>query len=465
MAVLFAPGPYRLYLIYSGVVAFAFALAYAVVGVYRVEAAGLNPLQFVLVGTTLEVTYFAFNVPTGVVADTYSRRLSVLVGVGFWGAGLALEGAFPRFAAILLSQVVMGVGYTFVEGAIEAWLTDEIGEDRVGPALLRGGQVGGVAGFVGIFAAVGTASVRLALPLLIAGALFAVFAAYLAATMREPGFQRPPRHGGETSPGAPDRDRGPAWLLRTREAVREIGGTARDGARVVRHRPLALTIVAVAAIYGGHTEGFDRLWQAHFLGPIGLPDLGGLDPIVWFGVAEASATLLGVGAAEVLRRRLDPTQPAAAVRALFGLEVTMMAAVATFALAGGFGLALVAFLVASTARGLVTPVYTAWINRGVEPRVRATVLSLSAQADALGQFTVGPGLGAIGSLFGLRAALTAAGLALTPAVLLYGRARTRSGPGAPEPQLEPTERLPERLPEPMPERLPEQPELPSVPTP
>ena len=413
---------YRLYLTFSGATSLFFALAYSVVAVYRVEAAGLSPLQLVLIGTTLEVTYFLFNVPTGVVADTYSRKLSVVVGVLLWGMGLALEGAFPVFGLILMSQVVMALGYTFVEGALEAWLTDEVGEENVGRALLRGGQIAGVAAFVGIFASVGLATVALNLPLLTAGALLIAFGLYLAPTMREPHFRRPPPRD---RAGVRDQVAG---------SLREMAATTRTGAGIVRRRPLALTILAVAAIFGGFSEGFDRLWQAHFLTVIGLPDFGTLQPIVWFGVVEAGAMLLGIGAAELLRRRLDVERPATAVRVLLWLETGLLAGVVAFALAGSFALALGAYWVTAVARGLVGPVYTAWINRGVEPQVRATVLSMSAQADALGQFTVGPAIGAVGSLFGLRAALTAAGFALGPAVLLYGRAigrlRRRDEPAA-----------------------------------
>jgi DHA3 family tetracycline resistance protein-like MFS transporter len=400
----------RLYLVYCGVTSFLFAIAYTVAAVYRVQSVGLSPLQLVLVGTTLEVTYFLFNVPTGVVADTYSRRLSVIVGVLLWGLGLLVEGSFPIFVAILLAQVIGGIGYTFVEGAIEAWLTDEVGEEDVGRALLRGGQIGRVAAFVGIGASVGLASVRLNLPLLTAGALFLAFGGYLAVTMGE---RRVRRTTGEAVVG---------WQARVRGSVQEMTTTARIGAGVMRHRPLALTVLAVAAIFGGFTEGFDRLWEAHFLTVIGLPGLGALEPVVWFGIIEASAMLLGIGAAEVLRRRADLEQPVNAVRVLFGLEAALMAAVVVFALAGGFALAVAAYLVASMARSLVYPVYTAWINRGLDPQARATILSMSGQADALGQFTVGPALGALGSGFGLRVALTAAGLALMPAVLLYARA-------------------------------------------
>jgi DHA3 family tetracycline resistance protein-like MFS transporter len=137
--------------------------------------------------------------------------------------------------------------------------------------------------------------------------------------------------------------------------------------------------------------------------------------------------LLGIGAAEVLRRRLDLEQPVQAIRALFGLEAALMAAVIVFALAGSFALAVGAYLSASVARSLVGPVYTAWINRGVDPQARATVLSMSSQADALGQFTVGPAIGALGSAYGLRVALTVAGLVLAPAVALYGRAMGKAG--------------------------------------
>jgi DHA3 family tetracycline resistance protein-like MFS transporter len=86
-----------------------------------------------------------------------------------------------------------GIGYTFVEGALEAWLSDELGEERFGPALLRGGQVGRVAGFFGIGGSVALASVGLGLPLLVAGVAFVLLAGVLVVVMREPGFQRPPR--------------------------------------------------------------------------------------------------------------------------------------------------------------------------------------------------------------------------------------------------------------------------------
>jgi DHA3 family tetracycline resistance protein-like MFS transporter len=88
--------------------------------VYQATVVGLNPLQLVLVGTLLETVCFVFEVPTGIVADLYSRKLSVIIGVLLIGLGFTLEGLIPAFWAVMLAQIVWGIGSTFVSGAREA---------------------------------------------------------------------------------------------------------------------------------------------------------------------------------------------------------------------------------------------------------------------------------------------------------------------------------------------------------
>src|SRR6476469_9881087 len=101
--------------------AFCLSTIFTLAAVYRLQTVGLDPLQLVLVGTVLEASCFVFEIPTGVVADTFSRRLSVIIGVVLLGGGELIEGAIPAFAAVLLAQVVAGLGYTFLSGATEAW--------------------------------------------------------------------------------------------------------------------------------------------------------------------------------------------------------------------------------------------------------------------------------------------------------------------------------------------------------
>jgi DHA3 family tetracycline resistance protein-like MFS transporter len=78
---------------------------------------------------------------------------------------------------------------------------------------------------------------------------------------------------------------------------------------------------------------------------------------------------------------------------------------------------------------------TAWNNQSLEPRVRATVFSISSQMDALGQIAGGPLIGLIGSAVSIGAAMIASSLTLIPALLLY--VRTGRWEGGPKKALPP----------------------------
>ena len=125
----------------------------------------------------------------------------------------------------------------------------------------------------------------------------------------------------------------------------------------------------------------------------------------------------------LLARRIDQASQRGLARALLVVNALLVLAVAAFGLAGGLVLAVSAYWVARSLRGVGVPLFVTWLNRNIDDSsVRATVLSISEQADAVGQWTGGPAIGAVGSLVSLRAALLVGAAALSPAVALYGRA-------------------------------------------
>ncbi len=75
------------------------ALGWTLAPIYFVEEVGMDPLELVLAGTALEIAYFLFEVPTGVVADTYSRRASVVVAQLSWASHFVLTGLVRERAA------------------------------------------------------------------------------------------------------------------------------------------------------------------------------------------------------------------------------------------------------------------------------------------------------------------------------------------------------------------------------
>jgi DHA3 family tetracycline resistance protein-like MFS transporter len=399
---------YPIYVILSGASSLFYALVFTVNIVYQVETVRLNPLQLVLVGTLLESVCFLFQVPTGILADMYSRRWAVVLGVLLIGAGFLVEGAIPRFGAVLAAQVLWGLGATLKDGADAAWVADEVGAERAGQVYLRAGQIGAVAALLGVAASVGLASVRLNLPIVLGGMLFLALGAVLALLMPERHFVPAPRED--------------------RSSWQQMGHTLRTGVRVVRLRPVLLTILGIGVFYGMFTEGFDRLWQYHLLHNVTFPHLGGLKPVIWFGLIQVGVTVLTLGATEFIRRRVDTNRHRAVAAALFVLDGLLVVGVAALAVAGQFALAVAAYWLVATVRSTRGPLEQVWMNQSLEAGVRATVFSMRGQVDAFAQIVGGPILGAIAAAFSTRSALLAAAVMLAPALLLYARALRRGRP-------------------------------------
>ena len=92
---------YSVYLLFRFVFSLAVSMSTVLSIVYHLEVVQLDAFQLVLVGTVLETSCFLFEIPTGVVADLYSRRRSVLIGMFLYGLGFLMEGALPWFAPVL----------------------------------------------------------------------------------------------------------------------------------------------------------------------------------------------------------------------------------------------------------------------------------------------------------------------------------------------------------------------------
>ena len=399
---------HRVWLGYRGVEAFAFALGWTVAPIFFVRELGLSPLELVLAGTALELAYFAMEIPTGIVADTYGRRLSTIVGMLGLGIGFIATGFADGIGLVLAAAAFTGFSWTFKSGAEDAWITDEVGVAQSGRSFHAGAQAARVGGLLGIAAAVGLALVDLRLPILAGGAVMVALAVGLALVMPETGF---------------------ASARRTDvSAFASMKGTARQGGALIRRSPLLLLIVGISFFLGASDEGLDRLWEAHFLIDVGVPGFAGLDQVVWFGILSAGATLLAILVAGPLSARLAAQRPAGMARTLLVFDALRVVGLIAFAFSGSFALALAAFWGARLTRSLAGPVHSTWLNANVEDSsVRATVISMTNVFESGGEWGGGPVLGGIGNVFGIRAALAGSALALLPALSLYGRAIKHHG--------------------------------------
>jgi DHA3 family tetracycline resistance protein-like MFS transporter len=398
---------FTVYLILESSASFFFSLIFTVSQLYYVTIVGLTPLQLVLVGTILEATVFLFELPTGVLADVKSRRLSIIIGYALMGVGFIVEGSFPLFGMIALAQVLWGFGYTFTSGATQAWVADELGEERAGAAYLRGAQAARVGALVAIPVSVALGTLTVQVPIILGGLLMILLAVFMVFAMKEEGFAPTPPAERTT------------WGLMLK--------TVQDVRRLVHRQPILLVLLAIGLFYGLYSEGFDRLWTPHLLESFQTPWGEAAEPVVWFGLIRVVLLLISLAATEVARRRVDTNRALPLARSLLLNAVFIVLALTGFGLAHNFWLALCLFWLIGALRSVVAPLQAAWLNLNIDdPQVRATIFSVSGQADAIGQIAGGPAVGAIGNA-SIRAALVTSALLLSPVVPLYAFAMRRSG--------------------------------------
>jgi MFS transporter, DHA3 family, tetracycline resistance protein len=401
--------------VYYGLSFGAHMPTWVVMAVYLVQELHLSPLQLVLLGTAMEAAVFVFEVPTGVVADTYSRRLSLVIGYLGMGVAWLAVGLVSAPWLIIALWAAWGLAYTFTSGAEQAWIADEVGADKVGPVFLRAarwGQAGAVVGLL-LQVAVGTQSLRAGV---ILGGVFTILCGLgCIVFMHETGFRRRPR-------------------AERASALAEMRTTAVTGARYAWAAPVIVLLAGVEVFMGASSEAFDRLKEAHFLRDVGLPAVGSLDPVVWFGIFWLAGMLLNIAAIGSLIKSVERGGRQTVAYFLFGFTAIELVAMLSFALTGSTWLAIAALLGVFFCRNMQGPLYDTWLNEQItESSVRATVISLTGQANAIGQAAGGPVLGAIGNVWGIRAALGLGAAAIAPALGLYARAIAHHGR---EPELQ-----------------------------
>lgn len=387
------------YLVFGAWGGFGWSLINAAYFLYYVTVAHLDPLQLVLVGTALEASYFVWEIPTGVLADTFSRRLSVIAGTGIIGVAWMGQGLVPFFIAIAGFQILAGLGEAFTHGAIEAWVAGECGEDGLEALFLRETQFTQIAGFVGLPIGVLLATVDLRIPIVLGGALGLALAVLLVLVM-------PERHH-------PRRDAVGSW--------RATVGTARRGLMAARTRALLVALLGAEFFWGAASEGWDRMSEAHLLLDLHFPPFG-ITPVVAFGALSLVFTILIIITAQLVRRVVRRVDERAVSRVLVALQLTRVASQAVFALAPWWALALVPYALNAMLRASFSPLFNAWLIRRTDQDVRATVLSTTSVSSALGQVAGGPLSGAIGNAYGIPLGLLSSAAMLVPGVLFFARA-------------------------------------------
>jgi MFS family permease len=370
--------------------------------------AGLSNFEAFAANAFFTVGMVIFEVPTGVVADGWGRRVSFLLGTVTLAGSTYLYYLLWQFSAPFLLwavvSVLLGLGFTFFSGAVEAWLVDALRysgyEGGLEAVFGRGQMVAGVAMLAGSVAGgVIAQATDLGVPFLVrVGLLLAMFAVAFG-LMHDVGF-------------TPERSTHP---LRATRAV--LSASIEHGFKV---RPVRYVMLAAPFSAGVGIYVFYAL-QPYLLELFGDPRA--------YSIAGLAAAI--VAGAEVVGGWLAPY-----VRGLFRKRTSMLilsgsisaVVLVVLGFTRVFWLALVLLTLWAVIDSASMPVRQAYINDMIPSKQRATVLSFDSLMGSSGGVVVQPVLGRSADLYGYPMSLALAGIFQTLAVPFLVASRRQGSP-------------------------------------
>jgi MFS family permease len=397
----------RGYLVISGLFTLSASLIWGINTLFLLDA-GLSIFEVFVANAAFTASMALFEVPTGVVADTRGRRISFLLSEAVLAVGTlayvgvaAIEGGLLLFC---LAGVILGLGFTFYSGAVEAWLVDALRatgyQKELDRVFARAGVVAGVAKLVGTVGGGLLGQVDLALPYL--GRALLVGVAFLIGfrIMHDIGFT--PR------------------TLRLQGIVGEMRTVARAGFTYGWRTPAVRLLVLHSFLSWGFFFWAWYAWQPYFL------DLLGRNAIWVAGVIAALFSLAGILGNMLVGRVARPGRLRTTIL-LASSVVISVTMVATGAIQF-FWVTVPVFLLGAMAAGVEQPVRQTYLHQSIPTTERATLVSFDNLVGSLGSIGGTTGLGYLSEVRSVPAGFVVGGLATFLAIPIFARLRSLREP-------------------------------------
>ena len=342
--------------------------------------AGLTNFEAFAANAFFTAGMVLFEVPTGIVADTTGRRRSYLLGTTTLAGSTLLyvllwqvEAAFPFWAIV---SILIGLGFTFFSGAVEAWLVDALtaagytddlekvfgrGQIVMGAAMLTGSVAGG-------FIAQQTS---LGVPFVLRGLILIVMFVVAFRLMHDIGFE-------------PHKEGRPVTEMR-----KIVSASIEHGWRV----PAVKWLMVEAFFTGGVGIYAFYALQPYLLELYGDPNAYQIAGLV--AAIVAGAQILGGLLAPRVRRLFKRRTSVLLVSAGTGV-ITL----GFIGIVDNFWAVIVLIAVWGLVAAASMPIRQAYMNALIPSQQRATILSFDSMMDSFGGVWAQPALGRVADVWG-----------------------------------------------------------------
>lgn len=395
----------RTYLTITALFTLSASLIWGINTLFLLDA-GLSIFEVFVANAAFTAAMALFEVPTGVVADTRGRRVSFLLSESTLAVGTLAYVAGAEVGAGLLwfclAGVILGLGYTFYSGAVEAWMVDALRatgyRGDLDSAFAHGGMVSSVAMLVGTVGGGLLGAIDLSIPYLVRAGLIMLAFTVGFRSMHDLGFT--PR------------------TMHARGIVGEMRKVGRAGLTFGWSNPSVRLLMYESFVLFGFFSWAWYAWQPYFLDLLG-------QNLVWVsGLIAALFSLASICGNALVRRLARPG------RRRTTLLIGGSAIITTcFVLTGAiqvFWIAVPVFLFAALVSGVIQPLRQSYFHGLIPTEQRATLVSFDALVGSVGSVGGQTGLGWLSQERSIAAGFVIGGLATGVAVPILSRLRARS---------------------------------------
>jgi MFS family permease len=397
----------RSYLVISGLFTLSASLIWGINTLFLLDA-GLSIFEVFVANAAFTAAMALFEIPTGVVADTRGRRASFLLSESTLALGtLAYVGVAAIGGGLLLfclAGVILGLGYTFYSGAVEAWLVDALQatgyRHELDGVFAKASIVASVAMIVGTVGGGLLGQLDLSIPYLVRAALILIAFAVGFGTMHDIGFT--PR------------------TMRLQGIVGEMRKVARAGITYGWRKPAVRLLVVESFVTWGFFSWAWYAWQPYFL------ELYGKDAIWLSGLIASLFALAGIAGNALVGKLARPGGRRTTI--LLGAAAVSTATMVATGVIRYFWVTVPVFLLGAVAGGILQPVRQTYLHQSIPTSERATLVSFDSLMGSLGSVGGQTGLGYLSQERSIPAGFVVGGLATILALPIFGRLRALKEP-------------------------------------
>jgi DHA3 family tetracycline resistance protein-like MFS transporter len=336
----------------------------------------INLFQIALLAAIFEASILLFEMPTGLLADIYGRRISVILSsIVSLISGLIFI-FVPFLAGFIVAEILGGLGETLRSGALEAWLVDSLKhegrEDEQKRAFTQGTKFRILGNLSGLILGGYLASVNMKLVWVPFTVVFFILCLFLIRKMKE------------------------EYAIEKKVSERIIfkfSKTIKGSLKVLRSQKLILALIVLSLFSEFSFETISQFWQVHF-------DENLFISTQYFGWILAIAsilTILFVGKVTTLSEGFIHE-----ISSLIILEFLFLISLLLIALTTSPLLAVMFFILLQTFVSFKEPIFLNLYNKHIPSPQRATLLSFQSLVGSSGEVLAALCIGMVAQKFGLR---------------------------------------------------------------